>query len=46
MLYGERVVRVSDIHTKHINLLFVENVEFFSLNFAVPKATTRFEEVR
>jgi hypothetical protein len=32
MLYSETITVCSDIHTKHINTLCGQNVEFFVLN--------------
>jgi hypothetical protein len=37
MLYGETIAVCSEIHTKYINILCGQNVEFLKLNLAVHK---------
>jgi len=37
MLYREIIAVCSEIHTKHINTLFVQNVELLVLQFRVYK---------
>ena len=39
-LYGEIIAVCSQIHTKHINTLCGQNVEFFNFKLAVHIATT------
>jgi hypothetical protein len=39
MLYREIVILCSEIHTKHINTLCGQNVQFCSLNLIVQKIT-------
>jgi hypothetical protein len=40
MLYREIIAVYSEIHTKHINTLCGQNVEFVSLNLVVRTVTT------
>ena len=40
MLYSEIIAVCSQIHTKHINTLFGQNVEFLNVKLAVHKVTT------
>ena len=40
MLYGEIIAVCSQIHTKHINTLCGQNVDFVVLNLMIHKATT------
>jgi len=41
MLHTEIIAVCSQIHTKHINTLCGQNVEFLKLNLVVNKVTTR-----
>jgi hypothetical protein len=41
MLYREIIAVCSQIHTKHINTLCGQNVEFFDVKLVVHKASTR-----
>jgi hypothetical protein len=41
MLYTKIIAVCSEIHTKHINTLCGQNVEFASVKLAVHKMTTR-----
>jgi hypothetical protein len=41
MLYSEIIAVCSQIHTKHINKLCRQNVEFFMLKLAVHKVTIK-----
>ena len=45
MLYGEIIAVCSQIHTKHINTLCGQNVDFVVLNLVVHKATTGLSKV-
>jgi len=40
MLYGEIIAVCSQIHTKHINTLFGQNVDLLSIKLAVHIMTT------
>jgi len=40
MLYWEMIAVVSEIHTKHINILCGQNVEFLNVNLVVHIITT------
>jgi hypothetical protein len=40
MLYSEIIAVCSEIHTKHINTLCGQNVEFVNVNLMVRKVTT------
>jgi hypothetical protein len=40
MLYSEIIAVCSQIHTKHVNTLCGQNVEFFNYNPVVHKVTT------
>jgi len=40
MLYREIIAVCSDVHTKHINTLFVQNVELFTVKPVVHIVTT------
>jgi hypothetical protein len=40
MLYREIIAVCSEIHTKHINTLYGQNAEIFTLNLAVHIVTT------
>ena len=40
MLYGETIAVCSQIHTKHINTLFGQNVDLLSIKLAVHIMTT------
>jgi len=41
MLYGETIAVRSQIHTKHINTLCGQNVEFVNVKLTVHKVTTK-----
>ena len=44
MLYREIIAVCSQIHTKHINTLCVQNVELLNVELAVCKDTVRTEQ--
>jgi hypothetical protein len=47
MLYREITAVCSEIHTKHINILYGQNVEFvLSLDLVVYKVTTDLQTVK
>jgi len=46
MLYGELIAVCSEIHTKHINTLCGQNVEFFNVILAVHIVTTGLQRVK
>ena len=45
MLYREIIAVCSEIHTKHINTLCGQNVEFVSIKLAVNKVTAELSAV-
>jgi len=46
MLYGEIIAVCSQIHTKHVNALCGQNVEFVNVKLAVHIVTTRLQSVK
>jgi len=46
MLYREMMAVCSQIHTKHINTLCVQNVEFFNVKLVVHIVTTGLKRVK
>ena len=46
MLYREIMAVYSEIHTKHINTVFVQNVELLNVKLAVHKVTSGLQRVK
>ena len=46
MLYGEIIADCSQIHTKHINTLFGQNVELLNVKLAVHIVTAGLQRVK
>ena len=46
MLYREIIAVCSQIHTRHINTLCGQNIEFFVLNLVVYKISNRLKNVK